>query len=115
MVAEADLVMHVLDASAHDYTEHLDVTNEVLSGMINETTPKLLVLNKCDTLNDEELIKFKEKFPDAVCISATENTGIDELKHRLVNESDTWKAKQLVGKRNIAKERKKPWAAREGD
>lgn len=115
VVAEADLVMHVLDASAHDYTEHLDVTNEVLSGMINETIPKLLVLNKCDTLTDEELVEFKEKFPDAVCISATENTGIDELKHRLVKESDTWKAKQLVGERNIEKERKKPWAAREDD
>lgn len=96
IVAQADLIMQVVDASATDYKDHIAVTEKVLGGMLDEEIPTLLVLNKCDALNEAQIEDFEFQYPDAVMISATENLGIEQLKTRLVKESEQWTLRQGV-------------------
>lgn len=88
--------MQVVDASATDYKDHIAVTEKVLGGMLDEEIPTLLVLNKCDALNEAQIEDFEFQYPDAVMISATENLGIEQLKTRLVKESEQWTLRQGV-------------------
>lgn len=101
VTAQADLIMHVVDASASDYQDHLQVTQDVLKGMVDDEVGRLLVLNKCDALSAERLEYFKDHFPDAVTISATENIGIEQLKIRLIEEADRWNLRSEIREQEI--------------
>ncbi len=50
--------------------------------------PLFRVLNKADTLSDEELADLREEYPDAVFISAETGQNLDELKQRIFDELD---------------------------
>lgn len=104
VVAQADIVMHVVDASATDFNDHLKVTDAVLQGMIEDTLPRLLVLNKCDNITDETHEELIRQFPHAVTISATENIGIETLKVRLLQEEDKWVDRQQAFQRKVEQE-----------
>ena len=46
--------------------------------------PRLIVVNKTDLLSVAEQKALHKKYPDAVLVSATEQTNLDRLKDRLV-------------------------------
>lgn len=81
-VSEADLLLHVIDASDEQKNSHIDQVNLVLEGIGAENVPIVHVYNKID-LHAE--LKPKTDRDDTnnitrVLISATKNLGIDELK-----------------------------------
>ena len=79
-VLEADLILIVLDASSPQVLEHLDTINEVLTDLGAEKNTSLIVLNKIDTIEDENRIAFlKRKFTDGILISAKNHLRIDNL------------------------------------
>ena len=79
-VLEADLILIVLDASSPQVIEHLDTINEVLTDLGAEKNSSLIVLNKIDTIDEDNRIAYlKRKFPDGILISAKNHLRIDNL------------------------------------
>ncbi len=86
-VSEADLLLHVVDASDEQRAEHIEQVNNVLTEISAMEVPSLLVFNKIDLLNSVEgeaivhpkVDRDDEGHPQRVFISATKNQGIDLL------------------------------------
>ena len=79
-VVEADLLVHVVDASHPQAEDQIAAVDFVLHEIGAEGKATLMVLNKIDRLESPELIeRFIEKHPGAVPISALTGAGIPEL------------------------------------
>jgi len=78
-VAEADLVLHVIDAAAADRERRIAAVGQVLDEVGATDVPLVAVFNKCDQLTPEERRRLQEAEPDALCISALSRDGVDEL------------------------------------
>ena len=76
--ANADVIIHVCDASAEDCAQQVQVTNELLNELGCAGIPVVTVLNKCDKVPyiDELDISKQE---NTVKMSAKNGTGIAEL------------------------------------
>ncbi len=86
-IAEADLLLHVVDVSHPNALNHFEAVEETLSEIDASHIPVITALNKVDLLNDPELAQETLKhYPRAIAISAKEKLGIPELK-RLIEES----------------------------
>lgn len=85
-VRDAHLIVHVADASEDDQGREArakaveDVLDEIDAGEV----PTLLVLNKCDLLDDEDRAGLKRRHPDAIMTSARTGEGLDDLRDRLL-------------------------------
>src|SRR6266576_1208963 len=78
-VADADLVLHVIDASAPDRDRRMDAVRRVLEEVGALDVPMLEVYNKCDALTPDERRRLQDQDPSALAISALTRHGIDEL------------------------------------
>jgi GTP-binding protein HflX len=78
-VAEADLVLHVIDAGTVDRDRHIAAVRLVLEEMGALETPVLDVYNKIDTITKDERRRIVERHPDAALISARSGTGVPGL------------------------------------
>ena len=78
-VSEADLVLHVIDASAADRDRRMAAVRQVLEEVGATEVPLLEVYNKTDQLTAVERARFQERDPASVCISALNGDGVDEL------------------------------------
>ncbi len=87
-VKEADLLLHVIDASHPAWEEQHAVVEEVLADLGVGATPLSNVLNKIDRLAEPELSALRERvgnlMPDSVLVSATVAGGLEPLRERLV-------------------------------
>jgi GTP-binding protein HflX len=79
-VAEADLVVHVLDGAHADPEGQVSAVREVLAEVGADRIPELLVVNKVDAADEETLLRLKRTWPDAVFVSARSGLGIDDLR-----------------------------------
>ena len=52
---DADLLLHVIDASASDFDQQIQVVENILAELELEKVPRIFVLNKCDRLQPEEV------------------------------------------------------------
>ena len=78
-VAEADLVLHVIDAAAPDRDRRMAAVRQVLEEVGAIEVPLVEVYNKCDQLTPDERRRVQEADPSALCISALTREGVDEL------------------------------------
>ena len=78
-VVEADLVLHVIDASAPDRDRRMSSVRAVLDEVGAHDVPMLDVYNKCDRLSADELRRLREQEPTSVSLSALDGTGVDLL------------------------------------
>lgn len=86
-IAEADLLLHVVDISHPNALNHFQAVEETLAEIDASHIPVITALNKVDLLNDPESAQETLKhYPHAIAISAQEKIGISELK-RLIQES----------------------------
>jgi GTPase len=81
----ADLILHVVDASAPEQRrlQDMQAVDEVLEEIGAGGTPRLLVFNKADLLDDEERQEARIDHPEATLVSALEAEGLDELRARI--------------------------------
>lgn len=81
----ADLVLHVIDAAAPEERLLADIqaVNEVLEEIGADGTPRLLVLNKADLLDEDEREEVRQRHPDGILVSALAGEGLGELKQRI--------------------------------
>jgi GTP-binding protein HflX len=78
-VTDADLVVHVIDASAADRDRRMSAVRQVLEEVGAADVAMLEVYNKCDALTADERRRLQESDPAALTISALKRQGIDEL------------------------------------
>jgi GTP-binding protein HflX len=78
-VAEADLVLHVIDAAAEDRDRRMTAVRQVLDEVGAGDVAVLEVYNKCDRLNTDEIRRLREANPEAVLVSALTGSGVDDL------------------------------------
>ena len=84
-VVQADLLLHVVDASHPQADEQIQSVDTVLREIGAEGKPTLMVFNKIDQLNGNQggLSRFLERHPHGVAISAVTGEGIPALLAQL--------------------------------
>jgi GTP-binding protein HflX len=82
-VVQADLLLHVVDISHPQVEEQIAAVNSVLAEIGAGEKPVLMIFNKMDKLQNGAgsgvLNRLREKFPNAVSISAQTGEGIAHL------------------------------------
>ena len=83
-VAEADLILHVVDAAHPDPIGQVRTVHEVIADIEGATNiPELIVLNKSDLASPEEIAILRSQIPHSVAISAATGKGLDELEETI--------------------------------
>ena len=78
--AQADFLLHLLDASAPEVMEFHTTTMKVLEELGAGKQPMIVVFNKVDKLTDPATLRgLLMHFPNAICISVHTGEGISEL------------------------------------
>jgi GTPase len=78
-VAEADLLLHVVDASSPDRERQIAAVLSVLTEVGAERVPAFDVFNKCDRLDAGERARLAALFPHALSVSALTGEGREDL------------------------------------
>ncbi|HEX4683313.1 MAG TPA: GTPase HflX [Gemmatimonadaceae bacterium] len=86
---EADLLLHVIDASSPTWEEQRIVVDQVLDELEVNNQQKLLVFNKIDLLQHDELLALQERIgalvPTSVFVSSVADGGLDPLRRALAS------------------------------
>ncbi len=82
-VAEADLVLHVIDASNEDQARQVAAVLRVLDEVGAGNVPRLDVFNKVDRLPAAEQARLAAGRPDACLVSALEGAGVEACLTRV--------------------------------
>jgi GTPase len=78
----ADLILHVVDGSEPEEQrmDSIAAADATLEDIGAGASPRILVMNKVDLLDDEERRDLSLDHPDAVLVSAETGEGLDELR-----------------------------------
>lgn len=88
-VTEADLLLHIVDASHPKAVEQSDAVYKVLEEIKAKDKTIVTVLNKIDKVPEPNVIeRLKGHFMDAIAISALKREGFDELIKRVKETLD---------------------------
>jgi GTP-binding protein HflX len=99
---DADLLLHVVDASDAAHADHIAVTREVLRDIGADVVPTLILLNKIDRVDPAGRAALADRYPTALQLSARDPADLVRLRERLIE--------QFAGKLEDA-ELDVPWAA----
>jgi len=80
-VREADILVHVVDVSAPDFEEQMEVVAKTLEDIGAADKPVFLVFNKIDLYTHEEYDEFSLEPP------TRKNTTLEELRHKWIDEN----------------------------
>jgi GTP-binding protein HflX len=84
----ADLLLHVLDASA--LPDEMEAMRRAVEAVLQEIgageSPRALVLNKVDLIDEQARHELRLRHPEAVLLSAATGEGLDELGSRIEQE-----------------------------
>lgn len=87
----ADLILVIVDASDKNRDKEIEVVTSILADIHASAQRQLLVFNKIDLLEHDEILTLRASYPNAVCISAQEAIGLRELLYeitRIASEGD---------------------------
>ena len=86
-VREADLLLHVVDASHPMAAEQMTAVTEVLGELDAAAKPQVRVYNKVDLLSADDRRMLLSRAQGAVLVSAAEGDGIEVLRERIATEA----------------------------
>ena len=86
-VADAHLILHVVDGNDPHLVEQLAAVEEVLKQIKADGIDRLLVFNKCDLLESERAAELRESYPEAIFVSAVTGEGIEDLVASLAKQA----------------------------
>jgi GTP-binding protein HflX len=94
-IAEADLIIHVVDASSSQAREQYETTVEVLKELKCDEKEKMIVLNKCDLLlTPAQVNQARIAVPGAVRLSALDLDAVKRLRTQILDhfktKMETW-------------------------
>jgi GTP-binding protein HflX len=85
---EADLLLHVVDASDPEFRARIAAVDGVLENLLVTPRETRLVFNKVDLVTDEELLaSLRAEYPDSFQLSARTGRGLDALRRAVWAES----------------------------
>jgi GTP-binding protein HflX len=84
--ADADLLLHVVDASDPAKEGHIATTCEVLEELELSDVPRVLVYNKVDLLDPLEVALLRRNDPEAVLVAATRRETLIPVIERIASE-----------------------------
>lgn len=73
---DADILIHLVDASHINYKKQIEATEEVLKQLGVLDKPRILVFNKVDNCDPDRALELKIKHPGSLAISALTGEGI---------------------------------------
>ncbi len=84
-VRDADLMVHVVDASCEDPEHQIASVNTVLEEIVPREKPTLMVFNKMDLVDREAFENhFSRHYPEAMFVSAREEGGATRLREAIL-------------------------------
>jgi len=84
-VREADLLLHVVDASDAHIDRHVDVVNDTIEEVGGKGRPVLMVFTKKDRVfDDAALDRLDRNYVRAVFVSGTTGDGVEQLKQAML-------------------------------
>lgn len=90
-VLEADMLVHVADASAPGSAGQVAAVENVLEELGATSTPAALVFNKTDLVTDDTVLYgLRASNPRSIQTSAVTGEGIEELKGELRSGFESW-------------------------
>ena len=84
IAAEADMLVHVVDASAVHPEQQITAVREVLAEIGADQVPEFIVFNKADLVDDWGAL-LVEDHQGAVAVSALRNEGLEVMMRRLAD------------------------------
>jgi GTP-binding protein HflX len=84
-VADADLLVHLVDASDADPDHQVASVHVVLDEIDADDVDEIIVFNKTDAISPVTLTRLEAMHPDAVFISAGTGEGVPELLDKIVD------------------------------
>jgi GTP-binding protein HflX len=78
-VADADMLVHVVDGSAYDAEDQIEAVHTVLRDIGADRVPELLVVNKTDVADPQPVADLVRVHPGAVTVSAATGHGVEPL------------------------------------
>jgi len=88
--ADADLLVHVVDASDPQWEEKMETTSRVLADLELAERPQVVVFNKMDRVGDPVLFgRLRSTHPAALFLSAADGIGVEALRDRLLRDSES--------------------------
>ena len=84
-IADADLLIHLVDASDADPDHQLATVRLVLSEIGASDIDEMVVFNKVDAIDETTRVRLEALHTDAVFISALSGEGIEDLLERIVD------------------------------
>lgn len=85
-VADADLILHVVDASHPEPEGQIAAVRKVLAEVDADQVDEVIVLNKADAADWEVVERIRRREPHTVLVSARTGEGVEELK-QVISES----------------------------
>ncbi|MCP9290846.1 MULTISPECIES: GTPase HflX [Gracilimonas] len=82
-VREADILLHVVDASSKMAQEYIEVVEETLEEIEATNKRTILVFNKVDKMDAHQVADMKRMYPNAVFVSAEQRIGLKELENSI--------------------------------
>ncbi|WP_242497636.1 GTPase HflX [Microbacterium protaetiae] len=79
-VADADVILHVVDASHPDPAAQLATVRDVIGDVGGRDIPEIVVFNKADLIDDDARLLLRGLEPRALFVSSRTGAGIDELR-----------------------------------
>jgi len=84
-VRDADLLIHVVDISHHEYAKQMRTADDLLIEMGVDDIDIILAFNKIDALSETETLdRALHAYPSAIGISSKTGLGIDSLRQQMV-------------------------------
>jgi len=82
---EADLLLHVVDVSHHDWEEQVEVVHGVLNELGMGDHPGLMLFNKVDLVDDEVAVanRVAGLYPDSIMTTTMRTDGLRTLREAL--------------------------------
>lgn len=82
-VRQADLLLHLIDASHPQMEEQMEAVEQVLEEIGASEQDRINVLNKIDLLDSQTVANLSRRFPQSALISAQEGRGLNELLDKI--------------------------------
>lgn len=80
-VREADLLLHIIDASSPVMEQQITAVEDVLKTIAADSVPVVMVFNKVDVAYSKTiLLAFRRRYKESIAISALTGQGLDQLK-----------------------------------
>ena len=88
-VADADVIVHVVDGSHPDPAAQLATVRDVIGDVGARELPEIVVFNKADLVDDNQRLVLRGLEPHALFVSARTAEGIDDLLATIAGELPT--------------------------